>query len=267
MGLHAAVIQFAPTTEKQQNLATIRRLVTAAADQGARLAVLLEYATFTNPTMDRSFVDSAEPLDGPSVTALRELSEDTGVTLIAGVNEPDGQGRMYNTLVGIQRAEIVATYRKLHLYDAFGTKESQWVTPGDVTPPELIQVEGFKIGMQTCYDLRFPEVSRMLLDAGADVLALPAEWVPGPLKEFHWTTLLRARAIENTVYVLAADQSAPTGVGHSAIIDPMGIAVAMIGDEEGIARAELTRKRIDAVRTTNPALQGRRFAVASKRLA
>src|SRR5699024_6833283 len=112
--------------------------------------------------------------------------------------------------------------------------------------------------MKTCYDLRFPEVSRMLVDAGADVLALPAEWVPGPLKEFHWTTLLRARAIENTVYLVAADQSAPMGSGHSAIIDPMGIAIASIGEEIGMAHAVLKEDRITSVRSTNPALAGRR---------
>lgn len=103
----------------------------------------------------------------------------------------------------------------------------------------------------------------MLVDAGADVLALPAEWVPGPLKEFHWMTLLQARAIENTVYVVAADQSAPTGVGHSAIIDPMGISIATIGEEVGIAHAELKQDRISSVRATNPALAVRRFRVVS----
>lgn len=263
MSLHAAAVQFSPTTDKPHNLRTIQRLVTIAAEYGTDLVVLPEYATFTNPKMDQSMVENAEALDGPSVEALRKLSAETGVTLIAGVNEPDGDGRIYNTLVGIQQANIVATYRKLHLYDAFGMKESQWVTPGDVAPPQILQVKDFKIGMQTCYDLRFPEVSRTLVDAGADVFALPSAWVPGPLKEFHWNTLLTARAIENTTYVIASDHAAPTGVGHSSIIDPMGVAVAKLGEEEGIARADLTRERIESVRTTNPALQWRRFSVVS----
>jgi len=261
MGLHAAVVQFGPSNDKHQNLETIRRLVTTAADQGAELAVLPEYATFTNPTVDYSFVENAEPLDGPSVTALRELSTAVGLTIIAGVNEPDGHGRIYNTLVAIRNAEIVAEYRKLHLYDAFGMQESQWVTRGDITTPQLLELNGFTVGLQTCYDLRFPEVSRMLVDAGAEVLVVPAAWVPGALKEFHWQTLLQARAIENTTYVLAADQSAPTGIGHSMIVDPMGIAVAMIGDEVGVARARLDRERLASVRETNPALQLRRFFV------
>lgn len=261
MSLVAAVIQFAPTTDKTVNLEQIRQLVSEAADAGAELAVLPEYATFTNLVIDKSFVDSAEALDGESVTALCELSVQRRIAIIAGVNEPDGQGRIYNTLVGIKDGQIRAVYRKLHLYDAFGTQESTWVNPGEIQEPQLLEINGLKIGMQTCYDLRFPEVSRMLVDAGADVLALPAEWVPGPLKEFHWTTLLQARAIENTVYVLAADQSAPTGSGHSSIIDPMGIAIVTIGEEVGIAQAELKSDRIANARATNPALTARRFKV------
>ncbi|HIW45652.1 MAG TPA: carbon-nitrogen hydrolase family protein [Candidatus Yaniella excrementigallinarum] len=262
MSLHVAVVQYAPTTDKAENIATIQKLVSSAADQGAQLAVLPEYATFTNRVFDRTFVDNAEELDGESVTALRKLSAAKNIALIAGVNEPAGAGKIFNTLVGIHNGEIVATYRKVHLYDAFGNQESQWVTPGEIEPPELLELNGLKIGMQTCYDLRFPEVSRVLIDAGADVLALPAEWVPGPLKEFHWTALLQARAIENTAYVVAAGQNAPTGVGRSAIIDPMGIAVATIGEETGIAQAQLHPERIDSVRSTNPALAMRRFSVS-----
>jgi len=261
MSLHAAVLQFAPTTDKAQNLEQIRNLVAAAAKQGAELAVLPEFAIFTNPVIDESFVASAEELDGASVTALRQLSVEQNIAIIAGVHEPDGQGRMYNTLVGIQAGTIEAVYRKLHLYDAFGMQESTWVSRGEIQQPQLLEINGLKIGMQTCYDLRFPEVSRVLMDAGADVLALPADWVPGPLKEFHWNTLLRARAIENTAYVVAADQSAPTGSGHSAIVDPMGIAIASIGEEVGVAQAELKSERIHSVRRVNPALSARRFTV------
>lgn len=264
MTLKVATAQFAPTTDKAYNLTQVNELVHKAAGEGAELVVFPEYSTFTNSVIDESFVESAEPLDGKTVTEVRRISSDNEVSVILGVNEPDGRGRMFNTLVGISNGEIQATYRKVHLYDAFGVKESAVVTAGPLTQPELMEINGFKIGMQTCYDLRFPEVSRTLVDAGADILALPAEWVPGPLKEFHWTALLRARAIENTVYVAAADQSAPTGVGHSAIVDPMGISVAMIADGAGLAQATLTRDRIDQVRRVNPALEMRRFQVAPK---
>ena len=264
MNLHAAVIQYAPTTDKTANLELIQQLVSKAADQGVELAILPEYATFSKPGVDESFVESAEALDGPMVTALCQLSVERDIALIVGVNEPDGHGRIFNTLLGIHGGEIKATYRKLHLYDAFGHQESQWVVPGEIQEPQILEVKGYKIGLQTCYDLRFPEVSRVLVDAGADVLALPAAWVPGPLKENHWTTLLRARAIENTVYVVAADQSAPTGVGHSCIIDPMGNTIAMIGDDVGLAQAEITAERIATTRAINPAVAVRRFMVQPK---
>lgn len=264
MNLHAAVIQYAPTTDKDKNLELIVQLVSKAADQGADLAVLPEHATYAKPDIDETYVENAEELDGRTVTTLRALSTEKNLAIIAGINEPNGQGRVFNTLVGIQDGELKATYRKLHLYDAFGAQESKWGVPGEIEEPQLLEINGLKVGLQTCYDLRFPEVSRVLVDAGADILALPAAWVPGPLKENHWMTLLRARAIENTVYVVAADHSAPTGVGHSSIIDPMGNTIAMIGDEVGIARAELSPERIASTRAINPALAGRRFTVQPK---
>src|SRR5699024_9471569 len=140
-----------------------------------QLAVLPEYATFTNRVFDRTFVDNAEELDGESVTALRKLSAAKNIALIAGVNEPAGAGKIFNTLVGIHSGEIVATYRKVHLYDAYDNQESQRVTRGEIDPPELLEHNGRKSAMQTCYDLLFPAVPRELIDAIANVLAFPAE--------------------------------------------------------------------------------------------
>jgi len=261
MTLTAAVAQFAPSEDKAANLDTIVDLLRQAADQNADLVVLPEYAVFTVPTMDDRFVRTAEALDGPSVTRLAQAAAELGLTVIAGINESAGNGKIHNTLVGIQGGEIAAVYRKVHLYDAFGYKESDRVIAAAPAIPQLLRVNGFTIGMQTCYDLRFPETSRALVDAGADVIALPAEWVPGPLKEYHWNTLLRARAIENTVYVVAADQIAPAGSGNSVILDPMGIPLAALGEAAGIGVARLERSRLESVRTINPALALRRFRV------
>lgn len=262
--LTAAVAQFAPGDDKAANLATMTELVRAAADRGARLVVLPEYAAFTVPTMDARFVETAETLDGPTVTGLARLSEELDITVIAGINEAADDEHIHNTLVGLQGGKVAATYRKVHLYDAFGYRESDRVLAADPGAPELLTVDGFTVGMQTCYDLRFPETTRALVDAGADVVALPAEWVPGPLKEYHWNTLLRARAIENTVYVLAADQIAPAGSGNSVILDPMGIPAAALGEAAGIGVAVLERSRLDHVRTVNPALELRRYRVVPK---
>lgn len=261
MNLTAAVAQFAPSEDKAANIETMLGLLEQAAARGAQLAVFPEYAVFTVPTMDDRFVITAEPLDGPSVTRLAQASADLGLSVIAGVNEAAADGRIHNTLVALQDGAIAAVYRKVHLYDAFGYRESDRVIAADPSAPQLLELNGFKIGMQTCYDLRFPESSRSLVDAGADVIALPAEWVPGPLKEYHWNTLLRARAIENTVYVLAADQIAPAGSGNSAILDPMGIPLAALGEAPGVGIAVLEGDRLAHVRAINPALTLRRYRV------
>lgn len=260
--LKVAVAQFTPSADKGANLDSMESMIHKAAKAGARLVVLPEYSIFTVPAMDTRFVESAEALDGPAVSRLQKISAELGITLVAGINETADAGRIHNTLVGIQNGEIAAIYRKTHLYDAFGYKESDLVLHGSLEEPQLMVLDGFTIGMQTCYDLRFPEVSRTLVDAGANVIALPAEWVPGPLKEFHWNTLIRARAIENTVYVLAADQAAPTGAGNSAILDPMGNTLAGIGEAQDVALADLDPLRLDHVRTINPALSLRRYRVS-----
>ncbi|SEO85387.1 carbon-nitrogen hydrolase family protein [Amycolatopsis saalfeldensis] len=261
-----AVAQFAPTDDKPANLAEVTRLVDEAAGRGARLVLLPEYTMFTVPAMDRRFVDSAEDLDGAFVTGLRDLAKDRGVAVVAGMNEAlPGRSRISNTLVAAgPDGAIAALYRKIHLYDAFGFRESDVVEAGEITAPETFEVDGLTFGLQTCYDLRFPEVTRRLADAGAQVVLLPAEWVPGPLKEYHWSTLVRARAIENTVYVAAADQAAPTGSGTSLVVDPMGVVVASLGEQTGTAVADVTAARIAEVRAKNPALELRRFTVVER---
>lgn len=261
--LRVAVAQFAPGVDKDENLAAVGKLTGEAAGRGARVVVFPEFAMFTAPAMDGRFAESAEPLDGPFTGALGDLARRYGVHVVAGMNERlDEPGRISNTLVAVSPAgEIVAEYRKLHLYDAFGYRESELVRPGDITDPETFTVDGVTFGMQTCYDVRFPEVTRRIVDAGADVLALPADWVPGPLKEDHWRTLVRARAIENTIYVAAAGQCAPTGAGNSMVVDPMGVVTAALGEGAGVAVGEVSPERVAAVREKNPALGLRRFTV------
>ena len=167
-----------------------------------------------------------------------------------------------NTVVAVDASGVRAAYRKVHLYDAFGTSESDWLTAGDPAQTPVIDALGTRIGIETCYDLRFPESTRRLVDAGADVIVVPAEWVRGPQKERHWTTLVTARAIESTVHVVAADQAPPLGVGCSLIADPMGIPLAALGDEEGIAVAPIDPGAVTSTRKRNPSLANRRYRVA-----
>jgi predicted amidohydrolase len=258
-----AVAQFAPVADTAANLAAIRSLAETAAARGADLVVFPEYSSFFLPDLGQELVDAAEELTGPFVAALSDLAVELGITLVAGVVEATtDDSRFSNTLVAIDPAgTLVARYRKLHLYDAFGATESTWVLPGEIEPPETFTVGDFVVGLQTCYDLRFPEVTRRLVDAGATMVLVPSEWVRGPLKEHHWRTLVTARALENTIYVAAADHPAPIGVGNSMVVDPMGVEIATVGDTTDVAVAVATAARVHSVRTANPALALRRFAV------
>ena len=182
---------------------------------------------------------------------------------MAGLLERAGDGRrVRNTVVAVEASGVVARYRKLHLYDAFGQRESDWVEPGEIADPETFEVGGLRFGLMTCYDLRFPEVGRLLVDAGADVFLVPAEWVRGPLKEHHWRTLVQARAIENTVFVAAADHPPPLGVGMSMIVDPQGVQMAAVGTATDVAVAHLDPDAVERVRRVNPSVSLRRFGVA-----
>ncbi|MFD4402785.1 carbon-nitrogen hydrolase family protein [Nocardia sp. NPDC058499] len=262
-----AVVQFAPHTDIDANLAALTERVRAAADQGARIVVAPEYSMFALGRLDERVHAAAQPLDGPFVTAVARLAADTGVHLVAGVVEttaPD-DGRIHNTLVVLgPDGTLLTHYRKVHLYDAFGQRESDIVRPGPLTEPAVFTAAGLTFGLQTCFDLRFPEGFRRLAAAGAQVLLLPAQWIPGPGKVDQWTTLLRARAIENTVYLAAADHCGPRGAGHSMIVDPVGRIVSELADEPGIALAPLEPDLLDKVRRTNPSLSLRRFTVTTQ---
>lgn len=257
-----AVAQFAPTASRSTNLDSISELVARAVARGARLVLFPEYSSYFVDPFDESLAANAEPLDGPFVSALVALAAEHSVCLVAGmVERAHDERRVRNTVVAVDDTGVLAVYRKLHLYDAFGQRESDWVEAGDIVAPETFERDGVRFALQTCYDLRFPEVTRLLADAGADVVLVPAEWVRGPLKEHHWRTLLLARAIENTLFVAAADHPPPLGVGHSAIVDPQGVEIATIGTGTDVAVGFVERAAVERVRRTNPALALRRFRI------
>lgn len=255
-----AVAQFAPVNDSAANLATVAAMSEAAVERGANLIVFPEYSSYFSPKMGQDWVSAAEPLDGPFARGLSELAERLDVHIVAGMLEAREASRFSNTLVAFSPGgELEATYRKLHLYDAFGERESDWVVAGEIENPETFGWAGFTVGLQTCYDIRFPEVTRRIVDAGADLVLLPAEWVRGPLKEHHWRTLVTARALENTIYIAAADHAPPIGAGNSMVVDPMGVELVTIGEASGIAVAWISPERITSVRAINPALTLRRF--------
>ncbi len=261
-GTTVAVAQFAPGTE--DNVPAITRLVAEAAGRGARLIVLPEYSAWFEAPFSDALMSHAESLDGPFTRELSRLAERFGVWIVAGLIERAEGTRVHNTVVAVDARGVQAAYRKQHLYDAFGDRESDRIAPGLLDRPQLFRLDDLTFGLMTCYDLRFPESARVLLDAGADVIVVPAEWVRGPLKEDHWSTLVRARAIENTAFVVAADQTPPIGVGRSMIVDPSGIVLAALGTQEAVALATLDRAELERVRQVNPALELRRFRVAPR---
>ena len=260
-----AVAQFAPSADEEGNLEAIAGLTRTAAARGARVVLFPEYSSYFVDPFDESLAAHAQPVDGPFTAALRTLAAREGVTVVAGLLEQGrNAGRVRNTVVAVDAEGVQAVYRKLHLYDAFGQRESDWVEPGALEAPETFEVDGVRFALMTCYDLRFPEVARLLADTGAHAILVAAEWVRGPLKEHHWRTLLHARAIENTLYVAGADHPPPLGVGLSLVVDPQGVQVAAIGTGTGVAVAQIDADAVERVRRVNPALALRRFGVVPR---
>jgi predicted amidohydrolase len=263
MTVVVAVSQFASGLDKRENLARVCRAITDAAGAGAALVVTPEYGMYCDLRRVGPSEGYAEPVDGPFLTAVRDTVRAAGVTAVVGMFESvPGQVRAANTVAAVgPDGGLLGLYRKLHLYDAFGFAESDTVLPGDLADPLTFDLGGLRFGAMTCYDLRFPETARRLVDAGATALVLPAAWAAGPAKEDHWTTLVRARAIENTGFVLAAAQSGPDCAGQSMVVDPMGVVLACAGERPGMALAALDPARLDQVRAVNPCLVNRRFRV------
>jgi predicted amidohydrolase len=252
--------QFAAAPDWETNAATCARFIAEAGDAGADLLVLPEgvLARFTDDfTRIRT---AAQPLDGPFMEAVLESTRPHPTTVVLGIHERVDGRRVYNTLVVVRSGELVGTYRKLHLYDAFGSRESENVKPGD-SLPELFTCGEFTVGLLTCYDLRFPELARLHADRGADVLVAPAAWVRGPGKEHHWEVMVTARALENTCYMVACGECGQRNIGRSMVVDPLGTAVSQLGIESGICWAELRRDSVENARRSLPVLQNRRLRV------
>lgn len=263
--VRVAAIQMTTTGDREHNLRTAERLVREAAGAGARLVVLPEKWNLID--RDDLQAASAEPLDGPSLRAVRDWARACAVAIVAGsiAERVPGATRAYNTSVVVaEDGTDVAVYRKLHLFDVDVAgrryRESAGAMPGD----DLVvaDVQGRRLGMTICYDLRFPELYRALVVAGAEVLLVPAAFT-ATTGAAHWEPLLRARAIENQAFVIAAGQ---TGVhatgnashGHSMIVDPWGRILAEAAGDEGVVVADLDFVELAAIRETLPSLRHRR---------
>jgi predicted amidohydrolase len=263
--MRAAAVQLNSTDDKQRNLETAERLVRAAAADGAELIALPEKWNLLGA--GEALRAGAEELDGPTITAARSWARELGVQLVAGsISEraPD-RDKLANTSVLIgPGGEIEAVYRKIHMFDVdvggVAYRESEHEAPGD----EIVVADagGVEVGMSICYDLRFPELYRILAVRGARVIVVPSAFTLHTGKD-HWAVLLRARAIENSAFVVAPNQvgEAPPhyhSYGRSAIVDPWGVPLATAPDGETFVAAELDFELQDRIRESLPALANRR---------
>lgn len=264
-----AAAQFAAIGDVTANLATIERLAASAAAQGARLAVFPE-ASMYDFTASASDLAMVARRDGRRFEAeVHAIAKRHNITLVVGMYSEGSGALSRNTfIVAGADGRSLGRYEKLHLYDAFHYRESDKNERAPLLENFaelcLFDLGGLRFGLLNCYDLRFPEMARALIDRGADVLLIGSGWVAGPLKEMHWDTLLRARAIENTCYVAAACQPAPLSVGLSMVVDPSGLSIATVPGNEGLAIAHLTAARLADVRQILPSLLHRRYDVVQR---
>jgi predicted amidohydrolase len=265
MQLRVALVQLDATGDVDANITRATAMAESAASDGARLVVLPEYLQYRGG--DDGFRDSARPIPGPFTDAFGDVARRREAWILVGsLAEATGDAaRPSNTSVLIAPdGSIAATYRKIHLFDVAVDNgpvdtESDRVTPGDKAV--VADVDGVKVGLSVCYDLRFPELYRTLALAGAEVLTVPANFTERTGRD-HWEVLLRARAIENGAWVLAPGQSGgPPGqpaFGRSMIVDPWGTVVAQASDGVGIIYSDVETDRVAAVRRQIPSLANRR---------
>jgi deaminated glutathione amidase len=260
--MRIALAQILSGTDPAANLELVREYADRAAEAGARLVV------FPEATMCRFGVPLApiaERVDGPWAEGVRRIASRAGITVIAGMFTPSGDGRVKNTLIAAGPGtpnSPDAHYDKIHLYDAFGFAESRTVAPGD--EPVVITVDDVRVGLSICYDIRFPALYTELARRGAQLIAVCASWGSGPGKLEQWTLLARARALDSTSYVAAAGQAdpgaqsaskAPTGVGGSLVASPLGEVVASAGADPQLLVADIDVAAVAAARENIAVLQ------------
>jgi deaminated glutathione amidase len=265
--LRVAGVQINSSPSKAENLERMEPLVARAAATGADLVLLPE--KWNGLGSHEILLDVAEPLDGgETVEAMRGWARTHGITLVGGsiAERHEGREKLSNTCVVFDsEGEIEAVYRKIHMFDVevggIAYRESESEEPGD--GPVSCEVEGWRLGLTVCYDLRFPELYRILAVEGAELVTVPAAFTLFTGKD-HWELLLRARAVENQCYVIAANQwgvvEGKASYGRSSIVDPWGVVLAQAPDGDGVVSAELDRAHMKRIRRSVPSLANRQPA-------
>lgn len=253
--MRIALAQVSSTTDPSANLELVREYTARAAAAGAEVVVFPEA---TMHSFERSPVTAAEPLDGPWATSVRSIAAEHRITVVVGMFTTTASERVRNTLLVTGDAE--ASYDKIHLFDALGYTESQTIEAG--ARPVVVGLGQARVGLATCYDLRFPALFTRLASLGADVVLVPASWAPGPHKVHQWRTLATARAMDSTSFVVACGQAEPaeqsgrpTGVGHSLVVDPYGTVLLELGTAPELAVVELELSIVAEARERMPVLR------------
>jgi deaminated glutathione amidase len=264
-----AIAQISASTGKAENLKLAAELIAEARDKSARAIAFPEFAMAYSPSTQSAeeLTGLAETLDGNFTTKIKASARQHAIDVLITVYETcPVPNRVYDTALWIDsQGDIRAVYRKLHLYDALGFRESdKFLAGSSIEKP--FQFEAAKIGLMICYDIRFPEVSRILSVLGAELLVIPSAWVHGIMKEEHWQTLIKARAIENGIYVIAPDQIGNIYTGRSMVVNPFGTVLLDMGNKEGMEVVELEKSDIIKVREKLPLLKNRRTDVYQKNL-
>ncbi|HZO11034.1 MAG TPA: carbon-nitrogen hydrolase family protein [Nitrososphaeraceae archaeon] len=262
-----ALVQMKSSVNKELNLAYSLELINEAAKDKARLICFPEFQMAYSPPEQKpeALHKIAEKINGNFVSTLSYSAKQNKINVIATIYEISNTNKqnhkVFDSAIIINElGKLKSVYRKVHLYDALGFRESKKLVAGSIIERPTRTSVG-SLGLLICYDMRFPEISRILTVNGANILASPSAWVAGFMKQEHWEIMVKARAIENGVYVIAPNQVGNIYCGHSMVIDPFGSTLADMGNREGIEIIDIDSSRIDTIRRTLPLLMNRRTDV------
>ena len=259
--MKVAVVQFKASTNKKVNLKKIISYISKATSKNATLCAFPEFMMFytSSSQTPKQLVNLAETINGNFVTTIAKAAKENQIQVVGSFYEKSRKkDRVYDTCFVIGKSgKVISTYRKIHLYDALGFKESDKMVSGSkITKP--VKTSLGKMGMMICYDLRFPEMARSLATAGAEVLIAPSAWVKGNMKEEHWITINKTRAIENGCYVIAPDQVGNIYCGRSLVVDPYGKILLDMKKKQGIGFVNINLNKVKQTRKILPLLKNRR---------
>jgi predicted amidohydrolase len=259
--MKVAVVQFKASTNKEINLKKITSYISKAAENNATLVAFPEFMMFyTNSSQtSKQLADLAETIRGNFINTIANTAKENHIQIVGSFYEKSRKkNRVYDTSFIIDKSgKVISVYRKIHLYDALGFRESDKMISGSKIAKPVKTSIG-KIGMMICYDLRFPEMSRSLAVAGSEILIAPSAWVKGDMKEEHWIAINKTRAIENGCYVIAPDQVGNIYCGRSIVVDPYGKILLDMKKKQGISYVNIDLKKVKQIRKILPLLKNRR---------